>query len=246
MGKCQVTLLSGHDHLDMECVERTQAMILNQLKSNIHIYGYIQHLYKKILNLINIQICPLIAENNSEEFDISMIPSELKDKMILIENYWKQILVDLAKRQLALFNFIHMTNYQDETIISDVFYYTFDKNFANYVKPILDKEGYQFMAVFLREYMESWIARMEVELSNIFKFYHLYENDDSCDRLRERLSIFKRELALQYINWTILTQDPFITSDNWGHFDAASCEEFSKKFSKVCFWNFFGFKLNYI
>lgn len=233
MGKCQVTLLSGHDHLDMECVERTQAMILNQLKSHIHTYGYIQHLYKKILNQIHTSIGPLIAEFNIEQFNLVIIQNELENKMKLMEKYWNRILIDLAKRQLALFNYVQLTNYKDKAIYGDVFYYTFDKNFANFVKPILDKEGYQFMAIFLREYMETWIARMDVELSNIFKFYHLNENDDSCDRLRERLSIFKRELALQYINWTILTQEPFISKDNWGHFDAASCEEFCKKFKKV-------------
>lgn len=235
--------------LNLLVVARTQPLLVTQLKTHVPDYAKLQVLYKRLLSYFSNESDHTNGGTNSIN-DKAQIDARnrIKHEMDKVVSRWNSIVRELAWRRECLLGLANATitaniagypykqgddaefdKLLDDAINNELEFFENENN-----QNKVNKIGPNFQL----DQFEMWIREMQNELDKIRSEFTVREFESALN-LHLKLKDLEHDMFRQYLNWMVITQEPFITQLKVAYSSEHERNFLENEFSKVSvssFW----------
>nr|XP_046919238.1 LOW QUALITY PROTEIN: utrophin-like [Dermatophagoides farinae] len=228
--------------LNMNVVARTQSLLVTQLRTHVPIYGRLKVIYERIVR----HFTPEMDKNFCHySFDLKALldaKNRIKHEMDKVTNKWNSIVHELTWRRQCLID-IAMAR-STATINGYPYRRGDDIDFDNLIKDAVRHELLlnnnnttttdDYHDTLPLEQLEQWLQETNDELIAIRMQTNISDsNRDSIVTLHRKLKSMEQSMAKQFMNWMLLTRQPFANKLNVANLDETGRKSLSKRFENV-------------
>ncbi|OTF70426.1 hypothetical protein BLA29_001953 [Euroglyphus maynei] len=222
--------------LNMHVVARTQSLLVTQLRTHVPIYGRLKVIYERIVR----HFTPEIDQNfRHYSFDLKALldaKNRIKHEMDKVTHKWNSIVHELTWRRQCLID-IAMAR-STATINGYPYRPGDDVDFDNLIKDAVRHElnamTDEYYDALPLEQLEKWLRETDDELIALrTRTQSSNHNRDGMMTLRRKLKSMEQAMAKQFMNWMLLTRQPFTSKLNVANLGDNERKSLAKRFEQV-------------